>query len=84
VHRTGKVPYTTNSSQRFVPNRILIGGLILYAFAFAVLLRNKSFDAAGAVVVFIVFGIVFPFIAYSAPLLRQPGNEIRGQNISPG
>jgi membrane protease YdiL (CAAX protease family) len=66
VHRTGKVPYTTNSSQRFAPNRILIGGLILYAFAFPVLLRNKSFDAAGAVVVLIVFGIVFPFIAWIA------------------
>jgi uncharacterized protein len=66
VHRTGKVPYTTSSSQRFAPNRILIGGLILYAFAFAVLLRNKSFDAAGAVVVLIVFGIVFPFIAWIA------------------
>jgi uncharacterized protein len=66
VHRTGKVPYTTNSSQRFAPNRILIGGLILYAFAFAVLLRNRSFDAAGAVVVLIVFGIVFPFIAWIA------------------
>lgn len=66
MHRTGKVPYTTNSSQRFAPNRILIGGLILYAFAFAVLLRNKSFDAAGAVVVLIVFGIVFPFIAWIA------------------
>jgi len=66
VHRTGKVPYTTNSSQRFAPNRILIGGLILYACAFAILLQNKSFDVAGAVVVLIVFGIVFPFIGWIA------------------
>jgi len=44
----------------------LIGALILYACAFAVLLQNKSFDATGAVVVLIVFGIVFPLIAWIA------------------
>jgi membrane protease YdiL (CAAX protease family) len=60
------MPQPANSSQRFAPNRILIGGLILYAFAFAVLLRNKSFDANGAIVVLIVFGIVFPVIAWIA------------------
>jgi uncharacterized protein len=53
-----------NNSRHFAPNRILIGGLILYACAFAVLLPNKSFDAAGAVVVLVVFGIAFPFIAW--------------------
>ncbi len=60
------MPQPINSSQRFAPNRILIGGLILYACAFAVLLPNKSFDATGAVVVLIVFGIVFPVIAWIA------------------
>jgi uncharacterized protein len=45
-------------------NHILIGGLILYACALAVLLRNKSFDAGDAVVVLIVFGIAFPLIAW--------------------
>jgi uncharacterized protein len=55
-----------NSSQHFARNRILIGGLILYACAVAVLLRNKSFDAAGAVVVLMVFGIAFPLIAWIA------------------
>ena len=58
------MPCPANSSQPFVRNRFLIGGLILYACAFAFLLRNKSFDAAGAVVVLIVFGIVFPFIGW--------------------
>ena len=48
------------------PNQILIGGLILYASSFALLLRNKSFDAAGAGVVLVVFGIVFPLIAWIA------------------
>jgi membrane protease YdiL (CAAX protease family) len=60
------MPQPVNSSQRLAPNRILIGGLILYACAFAVLLRNNSFDATGAVVVLIVFGIVFPAVAWIA------------------
>lgn len=60
------MPHAVNSSQRLVRNRILIGSLILYVCAFAVLLRNKSFDATGAFVVLIVFGIAFPLIAWIA------------------
>jgi hypothetical protein len=44
--------------------RILICGIALYVCAFAILLRNKSFDATDAVVVLIAFGIVFPLIAW--------------------
>ena len=58
------MPYPANSFQPFARNRILIGGVILYVCAFAVLLPNKSFDAMGAVVVLIVFGIAFPLIAW--------------------
>ncbi len=58
------MPHPANSSQHFARNQILIGGLILYASAFALLLRNKSFDVTGAVVVLIVFGIAFPLIAW--------------------
>jgi uncharacterized protein len=58
--------HPANNSPRFAFNRILIGSFILYACAFAILLRNKSFDAAGAVVVLVVFGIVFPLIAWIA------------------
>jgi uncharacterized protein len=60
------MPYPVTSSQRFANNCVLIGSLILYVCAFAVLLRNKSFDATGAVVVLIVFGIAFPLIAWIA------------------
>src|SRR5581483_1348914 len=56
--------HSTGSSRQFAHNRILAGGLILYICAFAVLLRNKSFDATDAVVVLIAFGIVFPVIAW--------------------
>lgn len=60
------MPQAADNAQCFALNRILIGGFIIYVCAFALLLRNKSFDAAGAVVVLIVFGIVFPFIAWIA------------------
>jgi uncharacterized protein len=60
------MPQPANNSQRFGFNRILIGSFILYACAFATLLRNKGFDATGAAVVLIVFGIVFPLIAWIA------------------
>jgi membrane protease YdiL (CAAX protease family) len=52
------------NSQTSSRNFILIAGLLLYSGAFAILLGNKNFDAIGAVVVLIVFGIVLPFIAW--------------------
>ena len=52
------------SSQTSSRNFILIAGLLLYCGAFAIPLGDKSFDAAGAVVVLIVFGIVLPLIAW--------------------
>jgi len=58
------MPNPAINSRPFYRNRILIGGLILYVCAFAILLRNKSFDSIGAVVVLIVFGIVFPLLAW--------------------
>ena len=58
------MPDPSTSSQFFARYRILIGGLILYVCAFAILLRNKSFDVTGAVVVLVVFGILFPLIAW--------------------
>jgi hypothetical protein len=66
------MPRPANNPHQFAINRILIGGLILYVCAFAILLRNKSFDATSAVVVLIVFGIVFPFIACIATCRAIP------------
>src|SRR4029077_3239264 len=66
VHRTGEMPHPSDSSRRSACNRVLIGSLILYVCAFAVLLRNKSFDATDAIIVLTVFGIAFPFIAWIA------------------
>ena len=56
-----QIPISSQTSSR---NFILIAGLLLYCGAFAILLGNKNFDAAGAVVVLIVFGIVLPLIAW--------------------
>jgi CAAX protease family protein len=52
------------SSQASSRNFVLIAGLFLYCAGFAILLGDKSFEAGGAVVVLIVFGIVLPLIAW--------------------
>ena len=58
--------------QRFSSLRILAIGLILYASAFAILLRNKSFEPAEAIIVLVVFGGVFPLLAWVATLRAVP------------
>jgi membrane protease YdiL (CAAX protease family) len=62
----------TTRSQRFSPVRILAIGLILYACAFAILLRNRSFEPAEAIVVLVLFGGVFPVAAWAASLRAVP------------
>src|SRR5262245_29779656 len=52
------------SSETPSRNFVLIAGLLLYCGAFAILLGNKNFEAAGAVFVLVVFGIVLPLIAW--------------------
>lgn len=64
--------HTAISSQGFFRNRILIGGLILYVCSFAVLLRNKSFDPTGAVIVLALFGGLFPLLAWIATRRALP------------
>jgi membrane protease YdiL (CAAX protease family) len=58
--------------RRLSPVRILAIGMILYACAFAILLRNKSFEPAGAIVVLVVFGGIFPLLAWAATLRAVP------------
>lgn len=59
-------------SQTSSRNFILIAGLLLYCGAFAILLGNKSFEVAGAVVVLVVFGILLPLIAWVATRRAVP------------
>src|SRR5215472_8215813 len=58
--------------QGFSPVRILAIALILYACAFASLLRNKSFEPAEAIIVLVVFGGVFPLLAWATTLRAVP------------
>src|SRR6476646_8781488 len=62
----------TSRSQWFSPVRILAIGLILYGCAFAILLRKRNFEPAGAIVVLVVFGGVFPLLAWAATLRAVP------------
>ncbi len=62
----------TTRFQRFSPVRILAIGLILYACAFAILLRNRSFKPAEAIVVLVLFGGVFPLFAWAGTLRAVP------------
>ena len=50
----------------------MIGGLVLYACSFAVLLRNRNFEPGGAVLVLVLFGIIFPALAWLATLRAVP------------
>ena len=73
-----------SSSRLFSRNLILIGGLLLYACAFATLLRNKSFDVVAAVVVLVAFGIALPLIAWIATRRAVPlsiSNKPRASEI---
>ena len=59
-------------SQRFSSVRIPAIGLVVYACAFAILLRNKNFEPAEAIIVLVVFGVVFPLLAWAATLRAVP------------
>lgn len=67
-------------SQTSSRNFVLIAGLVIYCGAFAILLGNRNFELASAVVVLVVFGIVLPLIAWfttrhaiSLSISVQPG-----------
>ena len=53
-------------------NPVAIGGLLLYAVSFTVLLRNKNFEPGGALIVLVLLGILFPALAWLATLRAVP------------
>ena len=53
-------------------NPVAIGGLVLYAASFAVLLQNRNFEPGGALIVLALFGIIFPTLAWLATLRALP------------
>ena len=56
----------------FSPARILATALIVYVSSFAILLRNKSFEPAEAIVVLVVFGGIFPLLAWASTRRATP------------
>lgn len=53
-------------------NPVVIGGLVVYAGSFAVLLQDKNFEPGGVVIVLVLFGIIFPALAWLATLRAIP------------
>jgi len=53
-------------------NPIVIVGLLVYAGSFGVLLQNKNFEQASAVIVLALFGIIFPALAWLATRRAVP------------
>jgi membrane protease YdiL (CAAX protease family) len=59
-------------NEPFYRNRVLIVALAVYGLAFTVLLQNKSFEPAGAVIVLVLFGILLPAMAWIATRRASP------------
>jgi CAAX amino terminal protease family. len=53
-------------------NPVAIGGLVLYGASFALLLRNRNFEPGGALIVLVLFGIIFPALAWLATIRAVP------------
>jgi membrane protease YdiL (CAAX protease family) len=53
-------------------NPVAIGGLLLYAVSFIVLLRNTNFEPGSALLVLVLFGIIFPALAWLTTLRAVP------------
>jgi len=53
-------------------NPVLAVGLLLYTGSFAVLLQSKTFEAAEALIVLVLFGIIFPALAWGATIHAFP------------
>jgi len=47
-------------------NPVVVFGLILYAADLAVLLQNKNFEVARALIVLVLFGMILPALAWLA------------------
>jgi membrane protease YdiL (CAAX protease family) len=53
-------------------NPVAIGGLVLYGASFALLLWNRNFEPGGALIVLVLFGIIFPALAWLATIRAVP------------
>ena len=63
---------TAKKLEALCRNRAVIVGLILYVSGLAVLSQNKNFELGGALIVLVVFGLVFPALAWFATIRAVP------------
>jgi membrane protease YdiL (CAAX protease family) len=62
----------TSPSPRISSVGVPLIGAIVYVSAFAVLSRNSNFAPAEAIIVLVVFGVVFPLLAWAATVRAVP------------
>ncbi|HET9800423.1 MAG TPA: hypothetical protein VFP82_01955, partial [Chthoniobacterales bacterium] len=53
-------------------NPVVIVSLLLYAGSLIALLQNKNFEFGGALIVLVLFGIIFPSLAWLATRRATP------------
>ena len=53
-------------------NRAVVAGVVLYAAGLAALLHNKNFELGGALIVLLLFGLIFPALAWLATIRAVP------------
>jgi len=63
---------TVKKLEALCRNRAVIVGLILYLSGLGVLSQNKNFDLGGALIVLVLFGLIFPALAWFATIRAVP------------
>jgi membrane protease YdiL (CAAX protease family) len=56
----------------FCPNWTVVAWLIFYVCSLGLLSQNKNFEFAGALIVLVVFGLIFPALAWFATIRAVP------------
>jgi CAAX protease family protein len=63
---------TVRKLETLYRNRALIVGLLLYISSLGVLLQNRNFEFSGALIVLVMFGLIFPALAWVATIRAVP------------
>jgi hypothetical protein len=53
-------------------NRVVIVGLLLHMTSLGVLSQNRNFEFSGALIVLVIFGLIFPLLAWVATIRAIP------------
>ena len=58
--------------ERLYCTRAVIVGVLLYISSLGVLLQNRNFEFSGALIVLVIFGLIFPAVAWFATIRAVP------------